>query len=91
MPKGLVTEFASKPRGSRILATSPLGILSSSVLWNSMKAMGYSMEFDFPMEFPEIVLRSDQTVEFSPEGRSFLVNVKIVTIFDFRFSVASLM
>lgn len=63
----------------------------NDVLWNSMKAMGYSMEFDFPMEFPEIVLRSDQTVEFSPEGRSFLVNVKIVTIFDLRYSVASLM
>ena len=25
----------------------------NDVLWNSMKAMGYSMEFDFPMEFPE--------------------------------------
>ena len=47
----------------------------NDVLWNLLKSMGYSMDFEFNFEIPTILLKSDQTIEFSNEARHFLTSV----------------
>ena len=60
----------------------------NDVLWNLLKSMGYSMDFDFQFEIPAILLKADQTIEFSNEARQFLTNVKSPRFLPFRFSAA---
>lgn len=56
----------------------------NDVLWNLLKSMGYSMDFKFNIEIPTILLKADQTIEFSNEARRFLTNVKSSRFLSFR-------